>query len=493
MNNQRIMKSFILILICMVGNLSLLLAQNPAQEADYYPIVDIPIPGDIVLEVGGIEVLPGNRIAVSSRRGDIYIVEGAYTDDPDDDKWIPWAIGLHEVLGIAWKDGWLYATQRPEVTRMKDEDGDWRADVFETVSSAWGINGDYHEYAFGSRHDKDGNIWVVLCLTGSGGASSDFRGWCVRVTPDGKMLPTTSGIRSPGGIGQNHLGDMFYCDNQGLWNGTSSIKPLPVGGFVGNPVGNKYYSLTDAIGDQPAAPKSGSRIAIEREKIPQLIPPAAMFPHGKLSNSPTGIACDTTGKFGPFTNQLFVGEQTMSTVLRVALEKVNGVYQGAAFPFRGKFRSGNVAVRLGSDGSMFVGGTDRGWGARGGKRFALERCHFTGTIPFEVLEMKAKPDGFLITFTQEVDSNSAADIASYQMSAYTYIYQSGYGSPVVDKTTPSITSATVSPDRKSVHLKVDGLVKGNIHELNLPGVKNTKDEPLLHSVGYYTLNEIPAK
>ena len=487
------MKPFIPILISMACSGTLLLAQNPAQEADHYPIVDIPIPGDIVLEVGGIEILPGKRIAVSSRRGDIYVVEGAYTDDPADDKWTPWAIGLHEVLGIAWKDGWLYATQRPEVTRMKDEDGDWRADVFESVSSAWGINGDYHEYAFGSRHDKEGNIWVVLCLTGSGGASSDFRGWCVRVTPDGKMLPTTSGIRSPGGIGQNHLGDMFYCDNQGLWNGTSSIKPLPVGGFVGNPSGNKYYSLTDAIGDRPTDPKSGSRIATEREKIPQLIPPAAMFPHGKLSNSPTGIACDTTGKFGPFGNQLFVGEQTMSTVLRVALEKVNGVYQGAAFPFRGKFRSGNVAVRLGPDGSMFVGGTDRGWGARGGKRFALERCHFNGTVPFEVLEMKAKPDGFEVIFTQPVNPTLAADISSYQMSAYTYIYQSGYGSPVVDKSTPSITAATVSSDRKSVYLKINGLIKGNIHELNLPGVKSADDKSLLHAVGYYTLNEIPGK
>jgi hypothetical protein len=487
------MNLFISILAFMACSVPVLLAQNPAQEAAHYPIVDIPIPGDIVLEVGGIEILPGKRIAVSSRRGDIYIVEGAYTDDPDDDQWTPWATGLHEVLGIAWKDGWLYATQRPEVTRMKDEDGDWRADVFESVSSAWGINGDYHEYAFGSRHDKEGNIWVVLCLTGSGGASSDFRGWCVRVTPDGKMLPTASGIRSPGGIGQNHLGDMFYCDNQGLWNGTSSIKPLPVGGFVGNPVGNKYYSLTKAIGEQPANPKSGSRIAIEREKIPQLIPPAALFPHGKLSNSPTGIACDTTGKFGPFTNQLFVGEQTMSTVLRVALEKVNGVYQGAAFPFRGKFRSGNVAVRLGPDGSMFVGGTDRGWGARGGKRFALERCHFNGTVPFEILEMKAKPDGFELIFTQPVDPQSAADLTSYRMSAYNYIYQSGYGSPVVDKSTPSITSATVSTDRKSVRLKVDGMIKGNIHELNLPGVKNTEDKALLHAVGYYTLNEIPGK
>jgi hypothetical protein len=487
------MKPFIPILLIIAHSGSLLLAQNPAEETAHYPIVDIPIPGHIVLEVGGIEILPDKRIAVSSRRGDIYVVEGAYTDDPADDKWTPWAVGLHEVLGIAWKDGWLYATQRPEVTRMKDEDGDWRADVFESVSSAWGINGDYHEYAFGSRHDKEGNIWVVLCLTGSGGASSDFRGWCVRVTPDGRMLPTTSGIRSPGGIGQNHLGDMFYCDNQGLWNGTSSIKPLPVGGFVGNPTGNKYYSLTNAIGDRPTDPKSGSRMAIERDKISQLVPPAAMFPHGKLSNSPTGIACDTTGKFGPFSNQLFVGEQTMSTVLRVALEKVNGVYQGAAFPFRGKFGSGNVAVRLGPDGSMFVGGTDRGWGARGGKRFALERCHFNGTIPFEILEMKAQADGFEVIFTQPVDPKSAADIASYRMDAYTYVYQSGYGSPVVDKSNPSIKSATVSGDRKSVRLKVDGLVKGHIHELNLPGLKNTGGKSLLHPIGYYTLNEIPGK
>ena len=485
------MKHIIWSLLITISVSSLAISQNPKEESDHYPIVEIPIPDNIVLEVGGIEILPGKRIAVSSRRGDIYVVEGAYTDDPGDDQWIPWAVGLHEVLGLAWKDGWLYATQRPEVTRMKDEDGDYRADVFESVSSAWGINGDYHEYAFGSRHDPDGNIWVVLCLTGSGGASSDFRGWCVRVTPDGKMLPTTSGIRSPGGIGQNHIGDMFYCDNQGLWNGTSSIKPLPVGGFVGNPTGNKYYELTDAIGKRPQDPKSGSRISTEREKIPELVPPAAMFPHGKLSNSPTGIACDTTGKFGPFTNQLFVGEQTMSTVLRVALEKVNGVYQGAAFPFRGKFKSGNVAVRLGPDGSMFVGGTDRGWGARGGKRFALERCHFNGAKPFEVLQMKVRPDGFEVVFTEPIEEKSGSDLASYKMDSYTYIYQSGYGSPVVDKSSPTIKSAAVSQDKKSVYLKIEGLVKGNVHELNLPGIKNAEGTALLHQVGYYTLNEIP--
>lgn len=465
-----------------------------ADEAAHYSLSEIPIPEGVYLEVGGIEILPGNRIAVSSRRGDIYVVEGAFTDDPDDDKWIPWAIGLHEVLGLAWKDGALYATQRPEVTRMVDEDGDWRADVFESVSSAWGINGDYHEYAFGSRHDKDGNIWVVLCLTGSGGASSDFRGWAVRVTPDGKMIPTCSGIRSPGGIGENHLGDLFYCDNQGPWNGTSSIKHLKPGSFTGNPTGNKYYELTKAIGPQPESPKSGSRFQIEAERIPEYVPPAVLFPHGALSNSPAGIACDTTsGKFGPFKNQLFVSEQTKSRVIRVDMEKVNGVYQGAAFVFRDGFGSGNVAIRMAPDGTLFNGGTNRGWGSTGKKPYALERVNYTGSLPFEILTMRAQPDGFVLTFTEAADKASAGDVASYKMEAYTYIYQSSYGSPVVDKSTPKITAAEVAADGKSVRLKVEGMVKGHVHQLGAPGVKNSSGDGLLHATGYYTLNQIPGK
>ena len=122
----------------------------------------------------------------------------------------------------------------------------------------------------------------------------------------------------------------------------------------------------------------------------------------------------------------------------------------------------------------------------------MERCHFSGQLPFEVLQIKAKPDGFQVIYTEEVDKATAIEIKNYLISSYTYIYQSGYGSPVVDKSTPTIKSATLSCDNKIVYLKIDGLVKGNIHEINFPGVKNLKGENLLHAVGYYTLNEIPS-
>ena len=95
-------------------------------------------------------------------------------------------------------------------------------------------------------------------------------------------------------------------------------------------------------------------------------------------------------------------------------------------------------------------------------------------------------------YTEEVDQASAIEIKNYSISSYTYIYQSGYGSPVVDKSTPTIKSATLSSDKKSVHLKIDGLVKGNIHEINFPGIKNLNGKNLLHAVAYYTLNEIPS-
>ena len=220
-----------------------------------------------------------------------------------------------------------------------------------------------------------------------------------------------------------------------------------------------------------------------------------MLPYGKMGNSTSGIACDLTqGSFGPFDKQLFLGDQTHSTVMRVFLEKTsNGRYQGALFPFREGFDSGNLSLEFAPDGSLIVGGTDRGWGARGGKPFALQRLAWTGKVPFEVHEMRVQPDGFELTFTQPVEKETVANLESYQIEAYTYIYQSSYGSPVVDRTFPTINSVEVAPDGLSARLKVDGMKIGSVHELHMPGVRSKQGEPLLHDVGYYTLNEIPKK
>lgn len=464
---------------------------SAAKPPDFYLREEIPLPPGEVMEIGSIALMPERKIAVATRRGDVWICSGAYGDDLSQVTWKKFAQNLHEPLGMFWKDGALWLTQRPEVSKIEDRDGDGLADTFETINAGWGIKGDYHEYAFGSTPDKNGDIWVVLCLTGSFTADSDWRGWCVRVTPDGKMIPTCSGIRSPGGIGFNAAGDAFYTDNQGPWNGSSSLKWLKPGSFQGNPSGNKFAKLANLPAPPEVADKS--RILTERTKHPEFVPPAVVFPHGKVGQSPTGIACDQSGgKFGPWETQLFVGEQTHSQVQRVCLEQVNGLYQGAVFHFLDGFECGLIPIRLDQDaGVLFAGGSNRGWASRGGKPFTFERVKWTGRTPFEIRTMSAAPEGFTLTFTAPVDPATAGDPASYAMDTFTYIYQAEYGSPVVDETRAKVTAAAVSPDRKSVRLKVDGLVRGHIHHLKANSVKSADGDPLLHPEAWYTLNEIP--
>ena len=464
--------------------------QSKPTEADYYSLVSFEIPEGVELEATSFQMMPDGKLAVASRRGEVWLIDNPTASKVSANQFKRFAHGLHEPIGLALRQDSLIVTQRPDVSLLRDADGDGQADEFEVLGSGWHISGDYHEYAFGSKPDADGNIWVALCLTGSFGSDGLYRGWVVRVTPDGKTIPTCSGIRSPGGIGANAAGDMFYTDNQGPWNGTCALKHLAPGKFMGHPGGFKWYSEAEKyIGKRPDEPKDGSRFVVEADRIPEYEPPAILFPYKDMGQSAAGIACDLTGgKFGPFQGQLFVGDQTNSTVMRCYLEKVKGHYQGACFPFREGLDCGVVGLEIAADGSMFAGETNRGWGSRGTKPFAVQRLNWTGKTPFEVLEMKAVRGGFELVFTEPVDRDTAGDIKSYEMRAFTYIFQGAYGSPEVDESKPTIRSAKVSDDGLRVTLEIDGIQRGCIHHLQSKGVRSTRGLALLHSDAYYTLN-----
>ena len=130
---------------------------------------------------------------------------------------------------------------------------------------------------------------------------------------------------------------------------------------------------------------------------------------------------------------------------------------------------------------------------RGSKSNILERLDWTGKTPFEIKEITAAPDGFDLYFTKKVDPKVAADPASYSLDTFTHIYQGGYGSPEVDQTTPTVKAATVSDDGFAVHLTVDGLVQGHVHNFDIAPVRSADGESPLHRHAHYTLNEIPKR
>jgi len=460
------------------------------RERAYYAIVEVPIPKELVIEAGAFESLPDGRIAVGTRHGDIFFVSGIDLPKPQPEYHL-FASGLDEIFGLAWKDGALYVTQSCELTRISDSNGDGRADRFEVVSDVWGY-GTYHEYAFGSKFDPDGNLYVALGLSSSYHSQQLFRGWGFKITPEGKSIPIASGMRSPGGIGFNEHGALFYIESQGPWNSACSLKFVKEGGFMGHPISFNWYDFAPNMGKVPAEPKSGSRIIVEKDRIPQLDPYAVIFPYIRMGRSISGFVIDRThGSFGPFKDQMFLGDYTQSILMRATTEQVNGVWQGACYPFREGLSTGILNIHFTPGGKLICGGTNRGWPVRGLKPYALERVEWTGKMPFEIERVSITPDGFLVKFTKPVAEAEGGRAGSYKVTTFTHHYHQGYGGPEIDQTTPGVKSVTLAEDGLSAALVLDSLTKGHVHEFDLSALRSRDGEELLHRHAYYTVNEIP--
>src|SRR5215212_5780173 len=120
-------RSIITVTVLLLSN-TILQAQESAKEEDYFRIVKVTSPEGTLLEVGGLCTLPNGDLAVTTRRGDVYIVENPTSRSP---RFRKFASGLHEVLGVAYKNGALYCVQRGELTKLTDKNMDGKADVFE--------------------------------------------------------------------------------------------------------------------------------------------------------------------------------------------------------------------------------------------------------------------------------------------------------------------------------------------------------------------------
>ncbi len=498
---------FLLVAACFVSRAS---AQNPssaerfaspsadlvAAEQGYWQRVSLPVPDGVVMEASGILAVPGKRLLVTTRRGEIWWVDGAYDEDPHP-KYTLFASGLHEPLGIvAAPQGGYYVAQREEITHIADTDGDGRADLFETVWKI-AIYGNYHEYAFGPVLAPNGNLRVTLNV--SFGAptqsSAPWRGWMMEITPDGHSTPIAAGLRSPCGFTVTSKGDWFYAENQGEWVGSGHVTNIEPGDFVGHPAGLAWSKLTGSpVKLAPEDIPDDDVPNFEQAKtIPHMKTPAVWFPHTIMGISTSDIREDVTGgKFGPFAGEFYVGDQGQSKIMRMSLEKVKGVWQGACYPFLEGFDSGIIRLTWGEDGVLFSGETARGWGSVGGKDFALERVTWKGKTPFDVQEITAEPDGFLLKFTEPVDPVTAADPASYSVAGFTYKHHRMYGSPIINRLGCPVLKVVVAPDGRSVRLASACLREGYIHEIKVKGVRSAAAKaPMLHDTAYYTLNRFP--
>lgn len=459
-------------------------AQTAApSEADYYAVDYLVPPSGERLEVGGLAFLPDGRLVVSTRRGQVWIVHDPLARDPREARFTLFAEGLWEGLGLATEGERIFVLQRTELSELIDRDRDGRCDEVRTLADDWGVSGHYHEFAFGLPRDRAGNFYASLNVSFGdpqwwhGRSTAPYRGWVLQIGADGRCTPFASGLRSPCGLGTNLAGDLFATDNQGDWMPACPIFHVRHDDFFGHPASLNW---------SPSYREAG-RIA--SDTIPPTTPraPAAVWiPYDWSRSAGSLVADDTGGKFGPFAGQMFVAELTNGMVLRAILEKVGGEYQGAVMPFRQRVGSA-VRVAFASDGTLFAGFTDRGWGGQA-PADGIGRIRPTGRAPLEISDVRLREEGFDLRFTLPLRAApQASEIRVYQ---YDYDYWWEYGSPARHQEALSVSAVRWSDDGASARLTIPGLRAGRCVRVRLDGLVSAGGERLLHEEFAYTIQRL---
>lgn len=451
------------------GFLPQVLKVEPAEQIDLpagyaaeriYPPLD-PQGREQLFEPVGMDVAWDGSLVISTRTAGIWQLK--------DGHWTMIAEGLLDALGlIVEEDGSLVVAQKPELTRLRDRDGDGWMESYETLSEAFLVTSNYHEYLHGPAKDEAGNYYVQTNLAehkkleaiykAGGkymGTQGGYRGWALKVTAAGETIPYASGLRSPAGLATGPAGKIFLTENQGEYVGTSKLFLLEEGKFYGHPA-----SLVDLPGMKPDSPE----IRFERWEPTKEVA-QALFPHARLANSPGSPEWDLSGgKFGPWAGQMFIGDQTLSQVFRV-LPKGRG--EAVSILFGKKFPSGVMRLKFTPDGSLYLGQTGRGWRAQGGGEAALVRVFRNGEpLENELFDVTRSRDAFTLHFTQPLNGG----IFPINVESWHYEDSPGYGSAEKEKRKEEmIASPSLSGDRKSltIHLKPQvPLKRQRVYEIN---------------------------
>lgn len=474
---------------------------KPAAKPYAYRVETVELPQQMIPEVSGVSFSPSGSMVICNRRGDVWI------RDQGSNRWRRFASGLYEGFGIvAASDSEVFVLQRPEITRLVDTNADGVADRYETFADGWGITGNYHEFSYGLARDRAGNLYGGFGMASSGEfpwvrgpvkealmvplpdgkmpadphrSVAQYQGWTFRVNRDGSFVPLATGFRQPLGVGVSPQDEMFVTDVSGAWVPTSLLQHVEPGYFYGHPDGLKWHP---DFRDKPVT----YEMLVKMRR-----PPTVYLPRGLMGSSPGQPVWDTTGgKFGPYSGQMFIGDVT-ALVMRVDLEKVEGAYQGAVFPFvRGQgLGIGGMHNAFGPDGALYIAQTVRGWmSTEGGE--GIQRVVWTGENPVDVLHLRLTRQGFALEFTEPMTA-AAGDKASYKIRRFQYNYHIQDGSLRRNEVDVPITVARLQDDRRTVQLDLLEMQPDYIYELEVTApLASTKGRALLNNVAYYTANRV---
>jgi mono/diheme cytochrome c family protein len=458
----------------------------PGFEVTRLPLADDFMPTALAWRADG-------TLVVASLKGRVWLAHDSDGDELEDTM-EPFSDELAAPYGLATGANYLDVINKYALLRLKDLDGDGRADETVTLASGWGHTDDYHDWSVGLPRDEDGNYYIATSCQQDdrSPAAAHLRGEVLQLIPrrptplDPRAFSVrqlSAGHRFPMGIARHPRGALLVTDNQGNFNPFNELNHVIPGA---------HYGFINQLERRPGF-------------HPPLTPPAIDIPH-PWTRSVNGISfletpAELAGRlgekvFGPLEGHLVGCEYDTRRLVRMTLQPIGDTFQGAVYPLSRETAAdeptffGPLCCGVAPDGDLYIGCIrDSGWGG-GNNVGALVRMRpQLQKLPAGIAEVRAGPAGFSIDFTRAVDRELAADPSYYSIVSFTRISTPDYGGDDQDRRVEKVTAVRVSDDGKQVALVVGQMRIGYVYHFRLKNL-SAGGEDFFPAEAFFTLRHV---
>lgn len=446
---------------------------QPVTDVPGYRGIRLPLPRSIMPTA--FTWTARGQLAFTSLKGHVYVAEDTNGDGMED-RLILVEDGLAAPYGIIADGPDLIVAHKPELLRLKDIDGDGRADVREVVATGWGYTDNYHDWTCGIIRDDKGDLFVALgsdySQKGRPAVTSRQRGEVLRISASGQITPIATGLRYATGLALTLDGELLASDQQGEQNVFNELNAVRQGRRYGVP------ALHDPEKSAPA------------------VPPAVWIPH-PWTRSVNGIATVPAGA-PRFAGDVLGCEYNNRLLIRCTTQLVDGERQGAVFPFSrpgpetaGDTLMGPLSIAFGPQGEFCIGEIrDSGW--LGGLNIgSIVRFVPDGKLPNGLKDILTTDDGLELIFHQTVSRQQASEVASYQVAGYTRLWGGSYATPDSGRHTATVQTASVNDAGDRVRLKIPDLRTGHLYDVSVGEIGSESQRELWPALGHVTIHRKP--
>ncbi|MBS0205896.1 MAG: hypothetical protein JSS49_23595 [Planctomycetes bacterium] len=423
------------------------------------------------------------RLLFTSLKGHLYQVEPAHNGQTE--SLVTLEEGLAAPYGVIelppandGKTHRIVVAHKPELLELGVDD---RSQVLsrKVLATGWGVTDDYHDWACGIARDSTGNLFVGLgsdyTFKNRPINKSRWRGDILRISPAGKLDSIARGLRYPTGLAVDDQDRLFCTDQQGVQNTFNELDYIQVGHRYGVP--SRHESEPNAPADLPAI----------------------QIPH-PWTRSVNGIVWipESHAPLAPIAGQFLGCEHNNHMLIRMSLQTVGDVVQGAVYPFSRLVAPGDpsnflgpLCIGLSPAGELFVGGLQDGGWAGGLNLGDIITLVPDGKLPNGIREIRATRQGFDLEFFHQVDPTLAAQTGQYKISGYTRVWKGDYATPDSGHHTGEVTAVAINADGRTISLTVNGRKTGFVYDISVGDIGTTAQRTLWPTLGHFTLHRIP--